>query len=155
MRIRLISMGARMPQWIDAGYDEYSRRLGQGVTLELTEIPLGRRGKGADISRLQEKEAVQMLSAVGQGDIVVSLEIAGKQWSTEQLATNLGNWLHSGSNISLLVGGPEGLHPSCSERADTVWSLSTLTLPHPLVRVVVAEQVYRAWSILQNHPYHK
>lgn len=155
MRIKLITVGSKMPGWVEEGYEEYSRRLGHDVKLELVEIPLNRRGKGADVSRLQEKEANQMLAAVGQGDLVVTMEIKGKAWSTEQLADNMGNWLHSGRNVSLLVGGPEGLHPSCMAQADQRWSLSPLTLPHPLVRVVVAEQVYRAWSILHNHPYHK
>lgn len=155
MRIRLISVSSRMPGWVEEGYQEYSRRLGQDVRLELVEIPLGRRGKGSDLCRLQDREATRMLTAIGQGDCVVSLEIKGKPWATEQLADKMGTWLHSGCNVSLLVGGPEGLHSRCLQRADLRWSLSPLTLPHPLVRVVVAEQVYRAWSILQNHPYHK
>ncbi|MBO9497736.1 23S rRNA (pseudouridine(1915)-N(3))-methyltransferase RlmH [Thalassotalea sp. G20_0] len=155
MRIRLISVGSKMPGWVEEGYREYSRRLGADVKLELVEIPLGKRSKGSDINRLQEKEAGQMLAAVGSGDLVVTMEIMGKAWSTEKLANNMGAWLHSGRNVSLLVGGPEGLHASCLAKADLRWSLSPLTLPHPLVRVVVAEQVYRAWSILHNHPYHK
>lgn len=155
MRVRLISVGSKMPGWVEEGYREYSRRLGADVKLDLVEIALGRRSKGADINRLQEKEAGQMLAAVGSGDLVVTMEIQGKPWSTEALAENMGEWLHSGRNISLLVGGPEGLHASCLAKADLRWSLSPLTLPHPLVRVVVAEQVYRAWSILHNHPYHK
>lgn len=155
MRIRLISVGSKMPGWVEDGYREYSRRLGADIKLELIEIPLGKRSKGSDIHRLQEKEAVQMLAAAGSGDLVVTMEIMGKAWSTEQLATNMGSWLHSGRNVSLLVGGPEGLHSSCLSKADLRWSLSPLTLPHPLVRVVVAEQVYRAWSILHHHPYHK
>ena len=155
MRIKLISVGSKMPGWVEEGYKEYSRRLGQDIRLELVEIPLNRRSKGADVKRLQEKEASQMLAAVGQGDLVVTMEIKGKAWSTEQLADKMGDWLHSGRNVSLLVGGPEGLHPGCMAQADLRWSLSPLTLPHPMVRVIVAEQVYRAWSILQNHPYHK
>ena len=155
MRIRLISVGSRMPGWVEEGYHEYSRRLGHDLRLELVEVPLGRRSKGADVGRLREKEAGQMLSAIGSGDRVVTMEIKGKPWSTEQLADHMGSWFHSGQNISLLVGGPEGLHSSCMARADVRWSLSPLTLPHPLVRVVVAEQLYRAWSILHNHPYHK
>ena len=155
MRIRLITVGSKMPGWVEEGYTEYSRRLGADLKLELVEIPLNRRSKGADVNRLQEKEARQMLAAVGQGDRVVTMEIKGKAWSTEQLADKMGDWMHSGRNVSLLVGGPEGLHPSCMAQADLRWSLSSLTLPHPLVRVVVAEQVYRAWSILKNHPYHK
>ena len=155
MRIRLISVGSKMPGWVEDGYKEYSRRLGADLKLDLVEIPLNRRNKGADVNRLQEKEANQMLAAVGQDDLVVTMEIKGKAWSTEQLADNMGDWMHSGRNVSLLVGGPEGLHPSCMAQAYLRWSLSPLTLPHPLVRVVVAEQVYRAWSILKNHPYHK
>lgn len=155
MRIRLITVGSKMPGWVEDGYEEYSRRLGADLRLDLIEIPLNRRGRGADVNRLQEKEANQILAAVGQGDLVVTMEIRGKAWSTEQLADNMGDWMHSGRNVSLLVGGPEGLHPSCMAQADLRWSLSPLTLPHPLVRVVVAEQVYRAWSILKNHPYHK
>lgn len=155
MRVRLISVGSKMPAWVDEGYREYSRRLGSDLKLDLIEIPLNRRGKGADISRLQEKEAGQMLTAAGQGDLIVTMEITGKSWSTEKLADNMGEWMHSGRNVSLMVGGPEGLHPGVMARADLRWSLSPLTLPHPLVRVVVAEQVYRAWSILKNHPYHK
>ncbi len=155
MRVRLISVGSKMPGWVEEGYREYSRRLGADVKLDLVEIALGRRSKGADINRLQEKEAGQMLAAVGPGDLVVTMEIKGKPWSTEKLAENMGEWLQSGRNVSLLVGGPEGLHASCLAKADLRWSLSPLTLPHPLVRVVVAEQVYRAWSILHNHPYHK
>ena len=155
MRVRLISVGSKMPGWVDEGYKEYSRRLGSDLKLDLIEISLNRRSKGADVSRLQEKEAVQMLAAAGQGDLVVTMEIKGKPWSTEKLADNMGEWMHSGRNVSLMVGGPEGLHPSVMAQADLRWSLSPLTLPHPLVRVVVAEQVYRAWSILKNHPYHK
>lgn len=98
-----------MPNWIEEGYEEYSRRLGADVKLELVEIPLGKRSKGSDVNRLKEKEADQMLAFVGAGDLVVTMEIMGKAWSTEKLAGNMGEWLHSGRNISLLVGGPEGL----------------------------------------------
>ena len=155
MRVRLITVGSKMPGWVEDGYREYSRRLGGDVRLDLVEIPLSKRSKGSDINRLQEKEAGQMLAAIGSGDLVVTLEVLGKPWSTEKLAQNMDDWLHGGRNVSLLVGGPEGLHASCLARADLRWSLSPLTLPHPLVRVVVAEQVYRGWSILHNHPYHK
>lgn len=155
MRIKLISVGSKMPAWIEEGYEEYHRRLGQDVKLELIEIPLGKRSKGADISRLREKEAGLMKAAVGQGDWVVTMEIQGQPWSTEVLAEKMGGWQQNGRNVSLLVGGPEGLHSSCMALADLRWSLSPLTLPHPLVRVLVSEQIYRAWSILKNHPYHK
>ena len=155
MQVRLITVGSKMPAWVETGYQEYNRRLGQEVRLELIETPLNRRSKGANVNRLQEKEATHMLAAVGTGDLIITLEIGGKAWSTDQLAQNMGGWLQDGRNVSLLVGGPEGLHPLCLARANLRWSLSALTLPHPLVRVVVAEQIYRAWSILRNHPYHK
>ncbi len=155
MRIKLICVGSRMPDWVSEGYREYSRRLGTDVKLELVEISLGKRTKGSDVQRLQEKEAALMLAAISANDLVITLEVLGKAWSTEKLAANMGDWLHSGRNVCLLVGGPEGLHASCLSRADQRWSLSPLTLPHPLVRVVVAEQLYRSWSILHHHPYHK
>lgn len=155
MRIRLIAVGSKMPVWIQEGYQEYSSRLSQDVRLELVEIPLGRRSKNAEVGRLQERESNQMLDAIGQYDKVISLDIIGCSWSTEQLSDKMAGWLQSGCNISLMIGGPEGLHDSCINRADSRWSLSPLTLPHPLVRIIVAEQVYRAWSILKRHPYHK
>ena len=126
MRVRLISVGSKMPGWVEEGYREYSRRLGADVKLDLVEIALNKRSKGADVSRLQEKEARQMLSAVGQGDLVVTMEIKGKPWSTEKLAENMEDWMLSGRNVSLMVGGPEGLHLSCMARADLRWSLSTV-----------------------------
>src|SRR5690625_3986910 len=102
-----------------------------------------------------EKEADAMLAAIGKGDRVVALEVTGRAWSTEDLAQQLSQWRMSGSNYSLLIGGPDGLAPRCRAAAHLQWSLSPLTLPHPLVRIVVIEQLYRAYSILNNHPYHK
>ncbi len=155
MRIRLIAVGSKMPAWVEAGFSEYAKRLPGDFKLELVEIALNKRGKNCDLARLQKKEGEQMLAAIGAQDKVIALEVLGEPWSTEQLAENLGSWAMEGGNISLLVGGPEGLAPAAVARADLKWSLSPLTLPHPLVRVLLAEQIYRAWSIIQNHPYHK
>ncbi len=155
MRIRMIAVGSRMPKWVEDGYHEYARRLPQDFSLELQEIPLGKRGKGSDLARLQRRECEQMLAAIKPGDRVIALEVGGKTWSTEQLAEQAGRWRDDGRNISLLIGGPEGLAPESVARADQRWSLSPLTLPHPLVRVLVAEQLYRAWTVLTGHPYHK
>lgn len=155
MRIRLIAVGQKMPGWVTEGYNEYARRLPADFFLELQEIPLGKRVKGADIARMQRKEGEQMLAAIAPRDKAVALEVNGKPWSTEALADQLGVWHDAGENISLLVGGPEGILPDVSARSEVQWSLSPLTLPHPLVRVLVAEQVYRAWSILNHHPYHR
>lgn len=144
-----------MPGWVEDGFAEYARRMPPECALELREIAPGRRGKGADVARILRDEGERMLKAVPASAEVVALDVKGKAWSTEQLAERLGRWLGGGRDLALLVGGPEGLAPECRARAEGAWSLSPLTLPHPLVRVVVAEQLYRAWSILQNHPYHR
>ncbi|MBY4676206.1 23S rRNA (pseudouridine(1915)-N(3))-methyltransferase RlmH [Marinobacterium arenosum] len=155
MKIRLIAIGGKMPQWVTEGYNEYAKRLPPEVSLELVELPLGHRGKGADLARAKRQEGDQMLAAIPKGDRVVALEVGGKSWSTEQLAGQLESWQMDGRNVSLLVGGPDGLDGRCVAAADQKWSLSSLTLPHPLVRVLLSEQIYRACTILQGHPYHK
>ena len=125
------------------------------LSLELTEIPVAHRGKNPDIARLMQRESDAILSAVGPRDRVVALEVGGRPWSTEKLAGQLENWQLDGQDVSFLVGGPDGLADACRQRADQQWSLSPLTLPHPLVRIVLAEQLYRAWTITRNHPYHR
>ncbi|HEC19387.1 MAG TPA: 23S rRNA (pseudouridine(1915)-N(3))-methyltransferase RlmH [Gammaproteobacteria bacterium] len=155
MRITLIAVGDKMPAWVVQGYREYARRLSGDCTLQLVEIPAGKRVKGADIARLTQQEGERILAAVPKGARIVTLEVNGRAWRTEQLASELDGWLHDGRDVALLVGGPEGLAAECVARAEQRWSLSPLTLPHPLVRIVVAEQLYRAWSILQHHPYHR
>jgi 23S rRNA (pseudouridine1915-N3)-methyltransferase len=155
MKIRLIAVGTKMPGWVEQGVNEYQKRLPPELKLDVKEIPLGKRGKGADISRAITREGELMLDAVGQGDTVVALDVLGKPWSTEQLAEQLQGWQFAGNNVSLLVGGPDGLAPACLARADRKWSLSALTMPHPLVRILLAEQLYRAWTINNNHPYHR
>lgn len=155
MRIKLITVGTKMPQWVDIGFKEYAKRLPTEFKLELVEIPLGHRGKGADIQRAIAKESSQMLAAIDNRDYVVALDVTGKAWSTEQLSEQVSQWQMLGSNMALLVGGPDGLSSDCLQRAQQRWSLSKLTFPHPLVRVVIAEQLYRAWTLLNNHPYHR
>ncbi|MDQ2076282.1 23S rRNA (pseudouridine(1915)-N(3))-methyltransferase RlmH [Marinimicrobium sp. ABcell2] len=155
MRVRLIALGTKMPAWVETGYADYAKRLPRDWAIELVELPLAARGKSTSPAMVMEKEADAMLAAIGKGDRVIALEVAGRPWSTEQLAEQLSHWRMSGSNYSLLIGGPDGLAPRCRAAADIQWSLSPLTLPHPLVRIVVIEQLYRAYSILNNHPYHK
>lgn len=155
MKIRLLAVGTRMPDWVTTGYEDYAKRLVDDVRLELVEIPAGKRGKNADVVRLTEKEGEAQIAAIGAGDLVVALEVGGKALSTEEMSQTLGRWLQDGRNISLLIGGPEGLSPAARARADQEWSLSRLTLPHPLVRVLLAEQLYRAWTLLKGHPYHR
>lgn len=155
MRIRLLAVGGKMPGWVSEGYEEYARRLPGDFRLELVELALGHRGKGADTARAIRSEGDAMLAAIPKGDRVIALTVDGRPWSTERLAEQAEEWRMSGHNLSLLVGGPDGLDPRCVAAADQKWSLSALTLPHPLVRILLAEQLYRAWTLLQGHPYHK
>jgi 23S rRNA (pseudouridine1915-N3)-methyltransferase len=144
-----------MPDWVKSGYDEYAKRLPRECRLQLVEIPAGKRGKGANLARAIREEGERMLAALPKEAHVIALDMRGKQWDTPQLAQRLKDWLQDGHDVALLTGGPDGLAESCLKRADHLWSLSKLTLPHPLVRIVVAEQLYRAWSLLKGHPYHR
>ncbi len=154
MRIRLIAVGRRMPAWVKTGFEDYAKRLPHECRLELVEIAPGNRNSG-DIARAIADEDKRMIGAIDAGSDVIALNVDGKAWSTEQLATAMHDWLTDGRDRALLVGGPDGLGPESLARADKRWSLSKLTLPHPLVRVVLAEQLYRAHSILAGHPYHR
>lgn len=144
-----------MPDWVNKGYNEYAKRLIADCRLKLIEIAPGKRGKNADLARIKREEGNKLLANIPKGCLVVALEVQGRSWSTEALSQQLDNWLHGGQDVALLIGGPEGLSDACVARADMKWSLSPLTLPHPLVRVLLSEQLYRAYSILKNHPYHR
>ena len=144
-----------MPTWVNDGYQEYAKRLPPECQIKLIEIPAEKRGKNADLARIKELEGKKILNAIPKNTLVVAMAIKGKNWNTEQLAEQLEQWQSHGQSITLLIGGPEGLADACYERADLCWSLSPLTLPHPLVRVVLAEQLYRAWSLIKGHPYHR
>lgn len=144
-----------MPSWVQQGYEEYARRLPKECELVLKEIAPGKRTKNSDVVRIVRDEGDRMIAAIAKGMHVVTLDVPGKPWSTPDLSQAMQRWLESGQDVALLVGGPEGLSDSAKHLARESWSLSKLTFPHPLVRIVVAEQIYRAWSILQNHPYHR
>lgn len=155
MRVRLIAAGSRLPSWIDEGVADYSKRLGRGIRFELIEIPVPKRGKPGDAPRAVATEGARMRAAVGAGDHVVALEVTGRSMSTPELVRWLANRLADGRDLAFLIGGPDGLEPGLSAVADTRWSLSPLTWPHGLVRVMLVEQLYRAHSLLQGHPYHR
>jgi len=155
MKIHLLAIGTRMPEWVEKGYAEYAGRLPRECALNLVEIPAGQRGQNPDIARNVRAEGERLLAAAPSGSRRIALDERGQEWSTMELAERLSGWLREGRDVSLLVGGPDGLDATCRDRAERLWSLSRLTLPHPLVRVVVAEQLYRAWSLLHNHPYHR
>jgi 23S rRNA (pseudouridine1915-N3)-methyltransferase len=155
VRLRLLAVGTRMPGWVNEGFTDYAKRLAGDISLELVEITAGKRSKGADLARLKEQEGEALLAALRPQERVIALDVLGRTLSTDDLADTLKHWQVDGQPAALLVGGPEGLSKAVLERADEKWSLSRLTLPHPLVRIVVAEQLYRAWSLLKGHPYHR
>lgn len=154
--IHLITIGKNPPQWIQDGYSEYSKRLNADIKLELIELEAAKRLKTTNIQQILLDESKRILSAIPKNSFKIALDVKGQSWSTEQLATKLRDWQNRGhSHIALIVGGPDGLHETCLEQMDLRWSLSPLTFPHPLVRVIIAEQLYRAWTINQGHPYHR
>jgi 23S rRNA (pseudouridine1915-N3)-methyltransferase len=155
MKCRLIAAGTRLPDWVNSGFAEYQKRLRTPLELELREISVAPRRAGENPLRAVQREGVDMLAAIGRDDYVVALEITAKSMSTEQVSVWLAERMRDGRPLAFLIGGPDGLALSCRERADQSWSLSPLTLPHGLVRVVVAEQIYRAMSLLAGHPYHR
>lgn len=155
MKIRLLAVGQKMPAWVTAGYSEYATRMPPECRLELIELPLAQRAKSAPLERAIQQEGERMLATLSGNEHLIALDVHGKAWSTEQLADELAGWMQDGRDIALAIGGPDGLANGVLERAERRWSLSPLTLPHPLVRIVVAEQLYRAVSILKNHPYHR
>ncbi len=144
-----------MPGWVNQAYEEYAKRLSGECNLMLTEIPAGKRTKNGPAEKIVQDEGSRLLSSLPKQAHIIALDVKGKSWSTETLARNMGRWMQHGKDVSLLVGGPEGLSNDCLKFADQHWSLSPLTFPHPLVRVILAEQLYRAYSLLKNHPYHR
>lgn len=155
MKISLIAIGTKMPQWVTLGFQEYCQRLPKDYSLQLIEIPAEKRPKTFDVVRLLEREGEHMRALIPKNNLVIALTERGQSWNNEELSQKLHNWHDEGQDISLLIGGPEGLAPACLNAASYHWSLSPLTLPHPLVRIIVAEQIYRSWSIIQGHPYHR
>lgn len=155
MKVNLIAIGTKMPNWINEGFATYAKRLPHSLQLHLIEVEGPKHHKNGSISQWMEQEAERLLAAVPANNVIIALDRQGKAINSGGLAETLQEHQDSGRDISLLVGGPEGLAESCLKQANRIWSLSDLTLPHALVRVVVAEQIYRAWSIMSRHPYHR
>jgi 23S rRNA (pseudouridine1915-N3)-methyltransferase len=155
MQIHFLTVGTKMPNWVQQGYEEYAKRLPRECELILKEIPAGKRSKNSDTARIIREEGERILAAIPTNCHVVTLDLEGKLWSTPQLAQSLERWQGNGQHVALIVGGADGIADTVKQIAKESWCLSNLTFPHPLVRIVVAEQIYRAWSILQNHPYHR
>ncbi len=155
MQCFVIAVGNKMPSWCTLACEEYLTRLRHTMKCSLIEIPPAKRHKAGSVSQYKEEEGTKILQKVPSGCHVVALEVKGNAWDTPKVATSLSSWQQQGKDIAFIIGGPDGLSEKCLTRANQLWSLSALTFPHALARVVLLEQLYRAWSILSNHPYHR
>ena len=143
-----------MPDWVESGCAEYLKRMPREMTVEIVEIKPDKRAAGKNSAQVQEAESKRILEAAGR-DYLIALDERGQEVTTLQLADRMQTWLGGGRDVSLVIGGADGLHADIKSRADWLWSLSKLTLPHGMVRVLLAEQLYRAHSVINNHPYHR
>lgn len=148
-------MGKTRSPWIDAGFTEYAKRLPKEYQLNLIEIPIVKRTKSMCSNQIITIETQKLLAAVPKNSLIIALDEQGQEWSTQKLAAKIAAWQSDQLNLSLLIGGPDGLAKAYLQKITLVWSLTLLTLPHQLVKIIVAEQLYRAWSIINNHPYHR
>ena len=155
LRLSLLTASNRQPDWVDDGAADYAKRLRGRCTLEIKTLPLARRTASTPVERAVADEGQRLLAAMPAGAHVVALDERGKPWTTKDLAAKLDGWMRIGAPVSLLIGGPDGLSAECLQRANERWSLSPLTLPHGLAKIVAAEALYRAWSLLEHHPYHR
>ncbi|MDA9836345.1 23S rRNA (pseudouridine(1915)-N(3))-methyltransferase RlmH [Luminiphilus sp.] len=152
--MRVIAIGTRMPGWVTEGSDEYLKRMPRELSVEWVELPASKRTRDtAELRMLDEATAIER--RLKPQDLIVALDIDGKTVSTENIADALSSWQAEGAKVAFIIGGPDGLHPTLKARASARWSLGRITLPHPLVRVILAEQLYRACSINAGHPYHR
>lgn len=155
MNIYVVAIGKSMPSWVSSGWHEYQQRMPADYQLHLIEIAAERRTKQADLKKIATKEENKLIDAIPKGAICVALDRTGKTIDTKTLAKNLQTWHDISQDICFIIGGPEGLSDSFLRQSDRIWSLSALTLPHPMVRLILSEQIFRAWSIIVNHPYHR
>jgi 23S rRNA (pseudouridine1915-N3)-methyltransferase len=153
MKIRILTIGQKMPAWVLTGFEDYFKRIQPFVQTQIIELPMAKRGKNdseADILKYRS-----ILNALKQNETLIALEVGGREFSTEKLAETMKGWMLEGNDVALAIGGPDGHSEAVRKAAAWHWSLSKLTLPHPLVRVMLIEQLYRAMSINNNHPYHR
>lgn len=155
LKISCLCMGNKMPDWVNTAWSDYAKRLQEAMPVRLIELPLIKRNKESDQARILDREADLLLQNIPKDAYVIALDKDGKTFSSEGLAKQLSQLEIQTQSICLIIGGPEGLMPKVLQRCQEKWSLSALTLPHPLARIVLIESLYRAWSINQNHPYHK
>ena len=155
MKMTLLAVGSKMPRWVDDAFNEYARRLPREAALHLQEIKPEKRGGGVTAEKGMAAECARIEAAIPPRSKLIVLDEHGQDWTSVRLASEMKTWLESGDDICLVIGGADGLSPAIKQRADVLLRLSALTLPHGMVRVLLAEQLYRAVSILNNHPYHR
>lgn len=155
LKISLIVVGDKMPNWVNQGYDEYEKRIRGRASLELVQISAGKRGKNADLARIIQAEEQKIRETIPERSHIIALDRKGKSFSTLDLSEKMKGWIDGGDKIALIIGGPEGLSSEFIAETHETWSLSSLTFAHPLVRVILAEQLYRCYSILEGSPYHR
>lgn len=155
MKIAILAVGKNMPKWVCEGFTDYLNRLPKDCTVKLIEIPQEKRLKNANIQKICSVEEAKIHAAIPKGASCIALDRAGKMQDTKMLAKCLQSWHDNQQSICFVIGGPEGLSDAFLKQSDAIWSLSGLTFPHPLVRILLIEQIYRAWSIMINHPYHR
>ena len=155
MKLRVVAVGNRMPQWVDTATNEYLRRLDTPVIASLHEVAASKRGKNPDINRIKSEEGERIVQAVPERHIMIALDERGKALATRALADQLQEWIDSSQDVCFVIGGPDGLSSQVKQGCDKMIRLSDFTLAHPLARVVLAEQLYRAYSIIRNLPYHR
>lgn len=155
MKLHIVAVGHRMPDWIATGFDEYAKRMPPELRIELREVKPEPRASGRSADSVMAAERVRIDAALPKHARLVALDEHGRDWTTMQLATALPEWQRDGRDVAFLIGGADGLAPELKTRADILLRLSSLTLPHAMVRVLLAEQLYRAWTVTQNHPYHR
>ena len=155
MQINLVAVGRKMPAWVNEGCQDYLKRFNHTCAMNLITVPAAKRGKHADIPQILKQEATLISDAIPKYNQIITLDRCGKALTTHEIAKHLTQWQQEAITPCFIIGGPEGLAPNLLTAATTSWSLSKLTLPHPLARIMLIEQIYRAWSILKNHPYHR
>ncbi|MEM5423215.1 23S rRNA (pseudouridine(1915)-N(3))-methyltransferase RlmH [Paraburkholderia ferrariae] len=155
MKLHIVAVGHKMPDWIAAGFEEYTKRMPPELRIELREVKPEQRSSGRSAESVMAAERTRIEAALPKNARIVALDERGRDWTTMQLAKTLPLWQQDGRDVAFLIGGADGLDPELKSRADTLLRLSSLTLPHAMVRVLLAEQLYRAWTITQNHPYHR
>ncbi len=154
MRINLIAIGKKMPDWIQTGINHYQKQLPTALNFNLIALDAQKR-KANNIEQIKTLEGELLINAAQGTNLIIALDEKGQQHTTKTLARIMVNWQQNGDNVALLIGGVDGLSLQCKQKAHKVWGLSNLTLPHSMVRLLAVEQIYRAYSLLNNHPYHR